>query len=76
MTYLSEPPVVPVVSTILQAPPAGGSYYFEGSRVSDSYWSEAANFEARKGQPNVWSVRLPDELTRALREQLEAETKK
>jgi len=33
-------------------------------------------FEVKKGQPNVWSIRLPDELTQAVREKFKAETKK
>jgi hypothetical protein len=48
----------------------------EGIRVSDSHWRDATTFEAKKGQPNLWTVRLPDELTREVREKLKAETKK
>ena len=44
--------------------------------ASHSYWRKPASFEAKKGQPNVWTLRLPDELTRAVREKLGAETKK
>ncbi|MGO8900962.1 MAG: hypothetical protein ACLQU5_21795 [Isosphaeraceae bacterium] len=35
-----------------------------------------ATFGAKKGQPNLWTVRLPEELTREVREKLKAETKK
>jgi hypothetical protein len=43
---------------------------------SDSFWRDSASrFEARVGQPNEWTIRLPDELCRALRQQLNEEKK-
>ncbi len=44
--------------------------------ASNSYWRKPATFEVKQGQPNVWSIRLPDELTRAVRNKLKGETKK
>jgi len=38
--------------------------------------SATATFEATRNQPNLWTVRLPDELTQAVRNKLKAETKK
>ncbi len=49
----------------------------QGISASSSFGGDAgATFEAKKGQPNLWTVRLPDELTREVREKLKAETKK
>ena len=76
-TYLTEPPgdtAIPTVPPTLQG--FRGSNPLKGIRVSDSYWRDATTFEAKKGQPNLWTVRLPDELTREVREKLKAETKK
>jgi hypothetical protein len=74
---LSEPPGELAIPTV-PIPSFGrqGATPLESSIVSDSYWRKAPTFEAKKGQPNVWSVRLPDELTRTVREKLKAETKK
>ncbi len=52
--------------------PLDANYYV----ASNSYWRKPATFEVKQGQPNVWSIRLPDELTRAVRNKLKAETKK
>ena len=38
--------------------------------------SSPPTFEATENQPNAWTIRLPDELSRAVREKLKAETKK
>jgi hypothetical protein len=46
------------------------------SRVSMALDTNTSTFEAKKGQLNLWTVRLPDELTREVREKLKAETKK
>jgi hypothetical protein len=51
--------------------------YVQGILASSLFRRDADTaFEAKKGQPNVWTVRLPDELTRAVREKLKAESKK
>jgi len=49
----------------------------QGISASSSFWRGAgATFEAKRGQPNAWTVRLPDELTGKVREKLKAESKK
>lgn len=44
--------------------------------ASNSYWRQAPTFEARKDQPNHWTIHLPDELIKAVREKLKDEKKK
>jgi hypothetical protein len=72
----SEPPGDPAIRTVPPTLQVIPSSPLGGIRVSDSYWRDATTFEAKKGQPNLWTVRLPDELTRKVREKLKAETKK
>ncbi|MGA2700444.1 MAG: hypothetical protein ABSH35_05040 [Isosphaeraceae bacterium] len=68
VTYLTEPPGDTAIPTLPRT--------LQGIRVSDSYWRDATTFEAKRGQPNAWTVRLPDELTGKVREKLKAESKK
>jgi len=70
---LGRPPGEPVNS----ADRAISINNFQGVSVPSLFGRDAiATFEAKKGQPNLWTVRLPDELTQAVREKLKAVTKK
>jgi hypothetical protein len=53
----------------------GQSVWFRNStptlELSEEYWSKVrSGFEARRGEINEWTVPLPDELIRAVREAL------
>jgi len=39
--------------------------YIQGNSTFSSYSRKPATFEAKKGQPSLWTVRLPDERTRS-----------
>jgi hypothetical protein len=43
--------------------------------AADSYWRNSPTFKSRKDQPNHWTIRLPDELIKAVREKLKDEKK-
>ena len=43
--------------------------------LSRDYWIKVGNaFEARRGEVNVWTIPLPDEMIRAVREALKVDT--
>ena len=45
-------------------------------RVSDSFWQgENAHFAVQKGPPITWTIELPDEIVKFLREQLKREAR-
>jgi hypothetical protein len=41
----------------------------------ESFWRNAPSFEARKDQPNHWTIHLPDELIKAVRAKLKDQKK-
>ncbi len=63
------PPVQPVSSLGMD-----GSFRLRDYQDITSA-STPPTFEAKQDQPNVWTIRLPDELTKAVREKLKAEKK-
>jgi hypothetical protein len=60
----------------LKTPPSNRlevMYPLDTFRLPAEYWSELYNrFEARPGQVNEWTIPLPDELIKAVREKLKA----
>ncbi|MGC8641676.1 MAG: hypothetical protein ACP5XB_17555, partial [Isosphaeraceae bacterium] len=49
--------------------------FFTSPYSEDSFWRNPPAFEFRKDQPNHWTIHLPDELIKAVREKLKDEKK-
>ncbi len=75
-TYLAKPPgqANKTPGDFVGSAPEGDQNAAYTS-LTPSYWSKPPAFELKKGRPNVWTIHLPDELTRAVREKLKAEKK-